>query len=378
MLRDPEASQRGGEGAQAVRPRAARSWVLPAALAAAAPLTIGCAAQQSREPSYAAILQGPEEPRDVATLIREPRGQCLEEARHFVRQPSDLYEAPLPADLTGGYARIVRSLHPIGKQVLRRTSGVWFARDVPGAAARFIPCSDPGRGEGLILVDVDAYPLTDPTRDVDVPNLYWRLLGPDDGTEVGTATRAPEVGEGHAARYVLLHELGHALSLFAGEFVLGRERQFEPRALGGFLSFSWRERDVAPLADREHGGFVPTGLAFSDWRHVRDALEAEPTWLAPGYRRPLTTAPTWDACAMVQKLPKAGFVTPAAALAPTEDYAEVFAHAILADEKKLSSWDRLVVDYPGCFKQSLPTPFFSPGVSAKRTYMQRVLGLEEP
>jgi hypothetical protein len=353
-----------------------RPRVLGAALLGAG-LLAGCATQHSRAPAYASILHGPEEPRDVAEMIRRPRGHCLEQAHYFVREPSDLLDDPLPDDVADGYRDVVRNLHPIAKQVLRRTAGVWFAHDVPGAAARFIPCTDPGRGRGLILVDVTAYPLGDPTRDVDVPNLYWRLLGPGDGSHVDSTSRRLSTDEGRAVRYVLLHELGHALSLLAGEFDLTRERQFEPRAFDGFLSFSWRAHEVTPSATPDRVSFVPMGLAFHDWRQIRDALNAEPTWLAPGYRRPIHSNPAPDACAMVQKLPAAGFVTPAAALSPTEDYAELFAHAILADEKKLSSWDRVVVDYPGCFKQSIPTPYFSPGVGAKRSYIEQALELAE-
>ena len=85
--------------------------------------------------------------------------------------------------------------------------------------------------------------------------------------------------------------------------------------------------------------------------------------LAPGRR------------SLVRKLPRAGFVTPAAALAPTEYYAELFPHAILADEGTIRADEVMAVSLEGCPTEPLATPYFSSGVSAKRLYIEEMLGL---
>jgi hypothetical protein len=79
---------------------------------------------------------------------------------------------------------------------------------------------------------------------------------------------------------------------------------------------------------------------------------------------------------MVRALPRAGFVTPTAAAAPTEDYAEMFAHAILADEGRIRPDEGIVLRPQGCFgTEEYASPYFANGVSEKRAYLERMLGL---
>lgn len=329
---------------------------------------LGCAARHPEGLRYAQVLQGPEEPSDVTRMIREPSLDCLRQAEQHVEKPSDIYSAPLPPALRHGYADVVRNLHPSAKQVLRRTDGVWFARDIPGAAARFVPCRGRGKAVGIILVDTSQQPLADTSPDADMPMRFWQLLGGDVTVERSAASTEAIEPNHNAARYVLLHELGHALSLLAGEFTLGPEAQFALGSGETFLGFSWQQRDL------REPGFVPSGLAFPEWLFIRQTLDSDATWLAPGYQRPrkLDTA---NACALVDKLPLAGFVTPTAASAPTEDYAELFAHAILAEEGKIHPKDKYSVTLQGCPTQFMRAPYFSEGVSAKREYIERQLGL---
>jgi len=325
---------------------------------------------------YADVLQGPEEPSDVALKIRPPSEDCRREAVHAVRSEDDILSSPLPYEVHAGYAQLLRGLHPLAKQVLRRTAGVWFATEMPGASARFVPCDGDEGGRGLILVDVDANPLEEPMEDVDVPTQYWRLLGGE-----SEAIRTPEstqalVGEDKAARYVLLHELGHALSLLSGEFVLTPDRQFELPHWKSYASFSWRPRRLGALGTdmHRHGGVVPLALGLGDWRQIRRSLGSSSTWLAPGYRRS-NRLDAMRHCHVADRLPRAGFVTPTAATAPTEDYAELFAHAILASEGKLHPDDVLRVQLPGCEPELQPMPYFVSGVADKRAYIEAQLGI---
>src|SRR5690606_14016737 len=100
---------------------------------------------------------------------------------------------------------------------------------------------------GLILVDVSSNPLDDPTRDVEVPYRYWQLLGGPAAVHLApVAGRDPDP----AVRYVILHEIGHALSLLSGEFRLGDELQFELPSWEGFASFSWRPRLAGAVGSR--------------------------------------------------------------------------------------------------------------------------------
>jgi len=424
----------------------------------------GCARPGGSQLHYAEVLDAPAVPADVAVKLQHPSDDCLRQARHFVRRDSDILREPINPALRDGYANVLRGLHPTAKQVLRSTHGVWLARDIPGAAARFIPCEgETGKSSGLVLLDVDAYPLEQDVRDEEVPGLYWRLLGIQSATAqaagpqsaesqaadsqaagpqsataqsaesqpataqsaesqaAGPQAAGPQAAGPHATtaerpaaasmtsevegaagerarlrdvsrvpsapwngvdapasdknpgvRYVLLHELGHALSLLSGEFVLDTSRSFRPGTSAGFMSFSWREHTSLGTTS---GGYVPMSLGFDDWRVVRRALDAEPTALAPGYRRTRLRDPTtWSRCGMAAKLPAAGFVTPAAAVSPTEDYAELFAHAILASEGKVRPSDHLEMDGSGC--NFVGSPYFSRGVSAKRHYIERAIRLQ--
>jgi hypothetical protein len=80
-------------------------------------------------------------------------------------------------------------------------------------------------------------------------------------------------------------------------------------------------------------------------------------------------------CDAIEKLPRAGFVTPTAARYPTEDFAEMFAHAILADEGKLHEDDMIPIDLPGCDVKSFASPYFSPWTAPKRAYVEDAMGL---
>jgi hypothetical protein len=328
-------------------------------------------------PRYAQVLNGPEVPRDVAATIRPPTADCLLRARQSLEDPSDLVSGPLPPKLHAGYAEVLRSLHPKAKQVLRRTHGVWFARKIPGAAARFVPCVNDGQPSGLVLVDIQSNPLdADGVRDVEVPTRYWQLLG-------GSALPVPSPeSERHAradhpaVRYVILHELGHALSLLAGEFTLSPGLEFQLPLWDGFYAFSWQARDRSAELDEigRYGGLIPTHLSLRDWMRLRRQLHATATWLAPGYEQPNRLMPS-ASCRVLQELPRAGFVTPTAVSAPTEDYAEIFSHAILAAEGKIHPEDESEVTLPGCAPQTIAAPYFASGVSAKRAYIERQLDL---
>lgn len=355
-----------------LRLRPLGGWLLLAVLVS---LVAGCGGK--RMPArYAHVLQGPEEPRDVAQKIRPPSEDCRREAVHAVRSEADILSSPLPHEVRAGYAELLRGLHPLAKQVLRRTSGVWFATEMPGASARFVPCDGDDGTRGLILVDVDANPLEQDAIDVDVPTQYWRLLG--GGSEAIRVEDTAEalVAEHKAARYVLLHEIGHALSLLSGEFVLNEQRQFELPHWKSYASFSWRPRRLGALGDELHefGGVVPVSLGLADWREIRRSLGSSSTFLAPGYRRS-NRLDAMRRCHAADRLPRAGFVTPTAATAPTEDYAELFAHAVLAAEGKLHPDDVLRVQLPGCEPELQPMPYFVSGVADKRAYMEAQLGL---
>jgi hypothetical protein len=277
--------------------------------------------------------------------------------------------------LRDGYAEVLRGLHPTAKQVLRRTGGVWLARDMPGAAARFVPCDAGNGGKGLILVDVSSNSLEPAHHDADVPVWFWQLLGGAAAADRSALSVESTRREHLAVRYVLLHELGHALSLLAGEFAIDPSGHIEPTAWSGFFDFSWRmrvagDRSVAPA----YQNVVPSGLGFGDWSRLRQTLDVASIWVAPGYRPPSRIdAPA--SCSMADKLPLAGFVTPTAAVAPTEDYAELFAHAVLADEGKIHPDDSFQVTLPGCQPQIVPAPYFSPGVSDKRAYIEEQLSM---
>ncbi len=335
-------------------------------------LLLGCASRD-RGARYAEVLHAPAQPRDVALRIQRPSDECLQRVQQ-VLPPGSLYDA-LPAGMHAGYSAVLRSLHPVAKQVLRRTGGVWFARQIDNAGARFVPC-DAGERRGWIVIDTTSTPAGDDTADMEVPYRYWQLLGGMSEVEHAATALASSRRDHRAARYVVSHELGHALSLMTGEFTLDDRGQFSLDSWDGFAAFSWRGQREGALgaALHEAGGVVPSRLALSDWRQVRRALDSDATWLAPGYR---TRSRLDDllSCDMVEALPRAGFVTPAAATSPIEDYAELFAHALLADEGKIHPDDALHVQLPGCEGSSLSAPYAAPGVRAKRAYIERHLGL---
>jgi hypothetical protein len=326
---------------------------------------------------------------DPGARVRAPSPRCAERAHAAFAGSATLHEAPLPVELRARTVALVQGLHPIAHKVALRLDSIWYAHDIPGAEARFVPCVGDDGDAGLVVLDAhSSLPAT--AKDVDVPRLYWDRLGVTPAGEEPSDEPAPP--ERHGLRYVLLHELGHALSLLAGEFHVDSSGQFDVGRWDGFVGFSWR--GTLPRARgrplHEAGGLVPTKLALGDWRRLRTVLESEPSWLAPGHDS-LTPTPTgWLAagygaagnhrqaqlCEMVRTLPRAGFVTPTAATAPTEDYAETFAHAILAAEGHLLPEQLVVLTPSGCPSSAWRhPPYFAPGVSAKRAYLERMLGL---
>ena len=118
---------------------------------------------------------------------------------------------------------------PLPSRWYGASTSIWYARDIPGAEARFVPCDGVDDGVGLVVLDAhSSLPAT--ARDVDVPRLYWDRLG---GTTAAVESKEePVPPDCHGLRYVLLHELGHALSLLADEFHIGTDGQFDRRPLG--------------------------------------------------------------------------------------------------------------------------------------------------
>src|SRR5262249_42465869 len=134
----------------------------------------GCA-----PPSTTTAPQVPATPPRTATVLDRltpPRGECLAQARKHVAGPSELLPAPLPADMKARVAAVLEGLHPVARRVLLDTRGIWFAQNIPGAAAVFLPCDvDRATGTGgFVLIDLGQFPLDRPLRDADVPALYWR------------------------------------------------------------------------------------------------------------------------------------------------------------------------------------------------------------
>ena len=366
--------------------------------AAISVLVVGCATPgvAPTGPRYAEILSGPATPADVKEKVAPPSGACADRAREYVGSDAQLMATPLPPDFSRRMGVVLDGLHPVAKQVLRRTAGVWFARDIPGAAAVFLPCEiDVAAGTGgFILVDASEFPLDRPLHDGEVPGLYWRALAspaaphrPTRAAREGSARRgaaasAPAMRD-HAVRYLLLHELGHAASLLAGEFGLDDENRLQVEGTSGFVGLSWRimttDRKYLPLAGRSPvvQAVVPReGLDPFGWGTVLAALDADPERLAPGYALAMPRSEASkerDVCGVVAELPRAGFVTPTAARYPTEDFAEMFAHAILAREGKLRPDDVVPIALPGCAVTSVGAPYFADGVLAKRVYLERAL-----
>ncbi|MBW2526667.1 MAG: hypothetical protein JRI23_20965 [Deltaproteobacteria bacterium] len=289
--------------------------------------------------------------------------------------------------------RVLDGLHPTAKQVLERTHGVWLADHLQDAAAVYFPCdmAPGGTRGGFVLLDAGEYPFDLDLQDVDVPVLYWQALAgvPLDepfaaSWDRGRGSQPVRRGD-HAMRYLLLHELGHALSLYAGEFELAPTGRFQVERTDGFLRFSWRlapslsSRGAARHPVVAAAGVAPkVSLSLLEWASVLDALDADPALLSPAalfWVHPTSRQRARRVCRAATKLTRAGFVTPAAALYPTEDYAETFAHAILAAEQRLSPHDRIHLDLPHCGAREIRAPFFSPWITAKRRYLQIALGL---
>jgi hypothetical protein len=240
---------------------------------------------------------------------------------------------------------------------------------------------------GMILLDAGEYPVGLNLRDVDVPRSYWQALA-----SLPTVTRseppvveATGVAADHPLRYVLLHELGHALSLYAGEFGLSQAGRFRVARTDGFVRFSWRlTNSSAAGLESEDGSTIAPGveprvsLSLVEWASVLNVLESDPALASPGallWVRPSSRRHARRLCRAATKLTRAGFVTPAAALYPTEDYAETFAHALLAADRRISRLDRIYLDLPHCGVREIRSPYFSPWVTPKRRYLETVLGL---
>lgn len=368
------------------------------AIVVAVAAACGCAQVPQKQPARFGELADVPRVGDAHAKLVRPRGECLERALQHVTSPSELLPEPLPEPMRSRVRMLLDGLHPVAKQVLARTHGVWVAQNVPDAAAVFLPCDvDAGAATGgFVLIDIGQFPLDTDLRDRDVPPLYWRgLAGGVDAT--GPLSRAPTYSiraldadvptpADHAMRYLLLHELGHAYSLLAGEFGLDGRGRMQVTRMDGFVGLSWRmmttERKYLPLAGRTPTvrAVVPRrALDTYQWGTVLAALDADAALLVPGYaltRKRSAVSRARVVCSVVDKLPQAGFVTPTAARYPTEDFAEMFAHAILADEGKLDPDDRVPINLPGCKVQELAAPYFAPAVLAKRQYVERVLGLQ--
>ena len=329
---------------------------------------------------------------EVTSKLRLPTGACRARVLQHKSKQTRILPAPLDADLQSRLNLVLSYLHPTAKRVLLRTHGVWPVEHLEGASAVFIPCDldvERGRG-GFILVDIGAFPLDREIRDRDIPSLYWRTLA---GATGGDApSRADPIFDptqptptDHALRYLLLHELGHALSLYAGEFDLDERGKIRITHTDGFTGLSWKliTTEGKLMQSAPDDGLVQSvipkvALDTVQWGSVLSVIDDETALLAPGYhleqrQDPMTR--TLYVCAAAANLPVAGFVTPTAARYPTEDYAEMFAHAILADEGKIHPSSRVPVDLPLCKVESLASPYFSPGVEAKRLYMERALGI---
>jgi hypothetical protein len=340
------------------------------------------------------MLGATDEAIDVRSKIAYPTGDCLARARQYVDDGNELLQVPLSPDTQARVERVLDGLHPIAKQVLARTEGIGFAQNIPDAAAVFLPCDvdqSTGRG-GFVLIDIGQFPLDQPLHDAEVPALYWKSLsGPVTSRpayRLRTLNKRRATRPDHAMRYLVLHELGHALSLLGGEFELDEQSRIQVSDTHGFVGYSWRlmttSRRYLPLLGEGPvvQAVVPrSSLDTFEWGSILAALDADAALLAPGYAlaQPRSDrARAHDVCEVVEKLPLAGFVTPTAARYPTEDFAEMFAHAILAEEGKISPSDRVRVDLPNCPPRIIAAPYFSPGVDAKRRYIENGLGFRKP
>src|SRR5262245_57613486 len=141
----------------------------------------GCAQEAHAPVRFAETLGTQAPPPNVIQKLVPPSGDCLTRARHHVADESDILREPLPIGTRARVERILEGLHPVAKQVLARTSGIWLAENMPGAAAVFLPCSVNRQAAtgGFILLDLSEFHLDGQMRDAEVPALYWRsLAGP--------------------------------------------------------------------------------------------------------------------------------------------------------------------------------------------------------
>jgi hypothetical protein len=355
-----------------------------------------CSLPVAHPAGYDDLLGGPIP--DTALLhskLAAPSGRCRAMAREHVAEEA-LSAASLDAETRARLHALLDGLHPVAKRVLARTSGVWFVPQIPGAAGLFVPCDvDVAAGTGgFLLVDLGDHPLDEHLREQDVPSLYWSTMagapGPIASIDGALPAGAPAVvpqrtSRGHGAiRYVLLHEIGHALSVHAREFDVSRDGRFDLGRVGPFASHSWRamttdRRFLDPQdAGDEAVSIVPIALDLHSWGTLLDVIEGAAPRLVPGFA--LRPAEDLDErsriiCRLVDDLPRAGFVTPTATRFPTEDYAVMFTHAILADEGTIHPGSRLQVLLPDCQRSSIANPYFAPGVAHKRNYMTRMLGV---
>ena len=354
--------------------------------------SLGCATRSTQPPNYARLLQPSSTNAPAADRLRPPSNQCRERIRRHTSESTEILEAPLGRDLRSRLTLVLNHLHPTAKRVLRRVHGIWPVENLRGASAIFVPCQvdvQAGRG-GFILVDLGAFPLDRELRDREVPALYWRTLagatgrrtGGDESREIDESTPTPT---DHAIRYLILHELGHALSMYAGEFDLDERGKTRITHMDGFAGYSWsfvttegRLMRRQPADGLVRSVIPKVALDTVQWGSVLSVIDGEAALLAPGYQLEQRQDPmtrTLYVCAAAANLPVAGFVTPTAARYPTEDYAEMFAHAILADEGKIHPTGVVPLELPLCEIQSLSSPYFSESVRAKRRYMERALAI---
>lgn len=355
-------------------------------------MTLGCTKESVQPPTYARLLAAPVHEPAVSAKLRPPEKACKARIRHHTSEQTRILPAPLDPDLQSRLTLLLRYLHPTAKRVLLRTHGVWPVEHLEGASAIFVPCDldvERGRG-GFILVDIGAFPLDREIRDRDVPALYWRTLAGAAGNDAPSAS-SPRIDGAlptptdHALRYLLLHELGHALSIYTGEFDLDERGKIRIATDAGFTGLSWKlvttEGRLVRRSPEERlvQSVIPkVALDTVQWGSVLSVLDEEIALLAPGYQLEQRQDPmtrTLYVCAAASNLPSAGFVTPTAARYPTEDFAEMFAHAILSDEGKIHPSSRVPLDLPLCKVKSLASPYFSEGVEAKRRYVERALGM---
>jgi hypothetical protein len=356
-------------------------------------ISVGCATRSQQPPTYAKLLapNATEQPADA--MLRPPSVQCRQQIRQHVSGSTRILPSPLDTDLRSRLSLILRHLHPAARRVLARTHGIWPVENLKGASAIFVPCdmnAEQGRG-GFILVDLGAFPLDRELRDAAVPALYWRTLAgaterPFQPRESSTLDVHSATPTDHAIRYLILHELGHALSLYAGEFDLDARGKIRITRMDGFTGFSWEfvttEGSMLPQSPNDQlvRSVIPrVALDTVQWGSVLSVIDGEAAMIAPGYQLegrqdPMTR--TLYVCAAAANLPVAGFVTPTAARYPTEDFAEMFAHAILSDEGKIHPTGRVPIELPLCEIKSLPSPYFSEFVQPKRRYIERALGID--